>query len=82
MAMTSAAGMYVRLSFFVSLVFWTIDLPINLNTAVYVKGTLAMGRYEILRLGCGLDPTGDSGHIAQKNRCAHDANKQVSECPM
>lgn len=49
MAMTSAAGMYVRLSFFVSLVFWTIDLPINLNTAVYVKGTLAMGRYEILK---------------------------------
>lgn len=48
MSSPTLGGTYVTISFWISLVFWSVDLPVNLNTAVYIKGTLQSGRRKIL----------------------------------
>ena len=48
MTQPTFGGWYVMISFWMSLIFWSFDFPINLNTAVYVKGTLQSGRDKIL----------------------------------
>lgn len=50
MTQPTFGGWYVMVSFWMSLIFWSFDFPINLNTAVYVKGTLQFGRDKILYL--------------------------------
>lgn len=50
MATPTIGGVYVAISFWISLVFWSSDLPVNLNTAVYVKGTLQTARSQIVHL--------------------------------
>lgn len=41
------SSVFLRVFFFISLGFWSSDIVINLSTAVYVKGTLAVGRRDI-----------------------------------
>jgi len=41
-------GTLTAVSFYISLVFWTADLPVNLNTATYIRGRLVMRRRSIL----------------------------------
>ncbi|CAE7689011.1 HCN4 [Symbiodinium necroappetens] len=41
-------GTITAVSFYTSLVFWTADLPVNLNTAIYIRGRLVMHRRSIL----------------------------------
>ncbi|CAE7656177.1 HCN4 [Symbiodinium sp. CCMP2456] len=41
-------GTVTAVSFYVSLVFWSADLPVNLNTAIYIRGRLVMHRRSIL----------------------------------
>lgn len=43
-----AAGFVLYVSFWISLFFWISDLCINLNTAIYAKGTLVTSRSRIL----------------------------------
>ena len=49
MTTTSPGGLYSTISFYIGLVFWTLDLPINLNTAIYIRGSLVMNRWSIFR---------------------------------
>lgn len=63
MSSPTLGGTYVTISFWISLVFWSVDLPVNLNTAVYIKGTLQSGRRKILHLGSDLPQTAVQPHL-------------------
>ncbi|CAE7313802.1 Cnga3, partial [Symbiodinium natans] len=41
-------GIYTSITFYTSLIFWSLDLPVNLNTAVYLRGRLVLRRPSIM----------------------------------
>eukprot|EP00439_Symbiodinium_sp_Y106_P033911 s753_g4.t1 len=47
MSFDDAGSAYLALSIWCSLVFWTADIFVNLNTAIYIKGKLTLSRAAI-----------------------------------
>ena len=49
MGFDTVSGSILSVSIYVSLVFWSVDIFLNLNTAVYIQGQLVTKRRAILR---------------------------------
>lgn len=49
MGFDTVSGSILSVSIYVSLVFWTVDIFLNLNTAVYIQGQLVTKRRAIFR---------------------------------